>query len=319
MGAMPADVFAGGIPGGMMDASIPRPVAMMRGGGVAYMQDGGDPLTAIQKSLRGAYTVGQDESGNFVIRTPSGGVIGQSYSDPAMAERMARALAAGKASMTYSASRDIAPPSAAEISDLRSEGFSSSDIDAALASQIANRERARVTLARMLEDEAQKAGLGVSDVYSTYSDILGPDVLGRTTLTAENLASMASSAMPERVSFGPSSVPVAGSSAGGQGYVAEPVPVSQPGSGIMNALPGDVMGTSAGPMMGSVYQPTVSQIPTFVSGASDVFGTRPVSYVTSPQATITSRLGEIGLPARPESVNVFDWLQTPVAGFGGAR
>jgi hypothetical protein len=100
--------------------------------------------------------------------------------------------------------------------------------------------------------------------------------------------------------------------------VAGSYPVSQPSGGIMSAIPGQILQTVAGPMTGSVYQPTVSSIPTFVSGVSDVFGTRPVTYVGSPQARIRSRLGEIDLPARPESVNVFDWLQTPVAGFGGA-
>jgi hypothetical protein len=121
------------------------------------------------------------------------------------------------------------------------------------------------------------------------------------------------------VTSAPSGAGSGGGGGGQQGYVAGPVPVSQPGGGIMNAVPGDVLGTFAGPVMGSVYQPIVSSIPTFVSGVSDVFGTRPVTYVRSPEATIRSRLGEIDLPARPESVNVFDWLQTPVAGFGGSR
>jgi hypothetical protein len=106
---------------------------------------------------------------------------------------------------------------------------------------------------------------------------------------------------------------------GQQGYVAGAVPVSQPGGGIMNALPGEVLQASAGPVTGSVYQPTVSSIPTFVGGVSDVFGTRPVTYVGSPQATIRSRIGEIDLPARPQSINIFDFLASPVAGYGGLR
>ena len=96
--------------------------------------------------------------------------------------------------------------------------------------------------------------------------------------------------------------------------------MSQPGGGITSALPGDVMSNIvAGPVAGSVYQPTVSEIPTFVGGVSDVFGTRPVTYVGSPQATIRSRIGEIDFPARPQSINVFDFLSSPVAGYGGMR
>jgi hypothetical protein len=70
---------------------------------------------------------------------------------------------------------------------------------------------------------------------------------------------------------------------------------------------------------GASYQPTMGTIPTFTRGVSDVFGTRPVTYYSSPQARITSGIGSIDLPARPESVNILDWLSTPpLRLYGGA-
>jgi len=70
---------------------------------------------------------------------------------------------------------------------------------------------------------------------------------------------------------------------------------------------------------GASYQPTMGTIPTFTRGASDAFGTRPVTYYSSPQARITGGIGSIDLPARPESVNILDWLGTPpVRLYGGA-
>jgi hypothetical protein len=74
--------------------------------------------------------------------------------------------------------------------------------------------------------------------------------------------------------------------------------------------------SSYGMPEGASYQPTMGTIPTFTRGMSDVFGTRPVTYYGSPQASITSGIGSIDLPARPESVNVFDWLANPVSGVG---
>ena len=74
--------------------------------------------------------------------------------------------------------------------------------------------------------------------------------------------------------------------------------------------------SSYGMPEGASYQPTMGTIPTFTRGVSDVFGTRPVTYYGSPEARITSGIGSIDLPARPESVNVFDWLANPVAGAG---
>jgi len=74
--------------------------------------------------------------------------------------------------------------------------------------------------------------------------------------------------------------------------------------------------SSYGMPEGASYQPTMGTIPTFTRGMSDVFGTRPVTYYGSPQASITSGIGSIDLPARPESVNVFDWLANPVGGVG---
>jgi hypothetical protein len=361
MGAMPADVFAGGIPGGMMDASIPRPVAMMRGGGaVQYMQEGGpaadvnqfrpregfnlrevmpqlglnvenpedvstavqllygsvgsnvdvrdwnkilsssDPLRAAQEATRQMYSTGApiatdprfysdgqytptSVAGDFDVTDVAGG------SGPRLQMYDNQLMVVDAAGLPLTG---LTPQNAASF------GVTQDQIDAAIAAGAISGE---------MVDRFQGVGYQPYDVGNLLVDYSGM-----------------TRARPAATS-GVSGVSGGGGGGGGmgggaqQGYVAEPVPVSQPGGGIMNALPGDVMGTFAGPMMGSVYQPTVSNIPAFVSGASDVFGTRPVTYVTSPQATIRSRLGEIDLPARPESVNVFDWLQTPVAGFGGTR
>jgi hypothetical protein len=301
MGAMPADVFAGGIPGGMMDASIPRPVAMMRGGGsVQYMQPGG--LVTPEEQRLG---INKDVSGQVIGRSMdpvNGKTLTQQFVSQAapgwfrsdVYDATVNALEAGKPLENYNIEGRGTQGTLTIVFDDGTRvptGFRDSRDVVAHANEMV-----------ALGQQYKASGLGapvVSQPEVTQPVVTQPDV------TQPSGGGGATFVAPYELPASP--------------IVAQPVPVSQPGGGIMNALPGSVMGTFAGPMMGSVYQPTVSSIPAFVRGASDVFGTRPVSYVTSPQARIGSRLGEIDLPARPESVNVFDWLQTPVSGFGGTR
>jgi len=379
-GAFPADVFAGGIPGGMMDASIPRPVAMMRDGGVARMQDGG---LVIQRNADGSASILFPGGGISTVR-PTPGIdpvqaLQQTYGD-----RISSVTSSGRTASELAAQQrevraadELATVAATLANQPKYGGGAATGFDptqvsgylGSMAGQLAAPETSAdryVTeaasqganyLSRYLPPEqvagmTQRQLLAANELMTQGGGVKESNYLSNEDLDfilnkANDFQGAVWSPVGQAISLGAGSgeasrysgpqvsagVTSGGAQPSGGGgttfvspyepalspIVAQPVPVSQPGGGIMNALPGDVMGTFAGPMMGSVYQPTVSQIPTFVSGASDVFGTRPVTYVTSPQATIRSRLGEIDLPARPESVNVFDWLSTPVAGFGGTR
>jgi len=308
MGAMPADVFAGGIPGGMMDASIPRPVAMMRGGGaVQYMQTGG--LATPEEQRLG------------INKDVSGQVIGRSM-DPVDDKTLTQQFVSQEAPGWFR-------------SDIYDATVNALEAGRPLDNYTIEGRGTQGTLTIVFDDGTRvPTGFRDSrDVVAHANEMVALGQQYKASGLGEPVVTQPEVTQPvvtQPVYTQPSGGGGGGGGGGGATFVspyepppspivAQPVPVSQPGGGIMNALPGEVIQTVAGPMMGSVYQPTVSQIPTFVSGASDVFGTRPVTYVGSPQARIRSRLGEIDLPARPESVNVFDWLSTPVAGFGGTR
>jgi hypothetical protein len=359
MGAMPADVFAGGIPGGMMDGSIPRPVAMMRGGGaVQYMQEGGPPVDVNQFRPKEGFNLREvlpqlgldvDDPEDFAtgVQLLYGSVGSNvdvrdwnkilSSSDPLRAAQEAtrQMYSTGAPIATdprFYSDGQYTPTSVAGDFDVTDVVGGSGPRLQMYDNQLMVVDAAGLPLTGLTPQNAASFGVTQDQIDAAIAAgaIRGEMVnrfqgVGYQPYDVGNLLVDYSGMTRARPAATSGVSGVSGGGGGGMGggaqpgYVAEPVPVSQPGGGIMNALPGDVMGTFAGPMMGSVYQPTVSQIPTFVSGASDVFGTRPVTYVTSPQATIRSRLGEIDLPARPESVNVFDWLSTPVAGFGGNR
>jgi len=368
-GAMPADVFAGGIPGGMMDGSIPRPVAMMRDGGVARMQDGG---LAIQRNADGSASILFPGGGIHTV-SPTQGVDPVQALQQAYGSRISGVTSSGQSASELAAQQrevraadELATVSATLANQPKyggdaGSGFNLSQVERYLSSGAGRAANPNISAEKYVSDAASRGSdyllrylppeqvAGMTQRQLLAADELmtqGGGVKPSNYLSQEDLDFILNKAndyqgavwspLGQAISLGAGSgeasmyggVPasagatqpvVAQPVAGGQQIVSQSSPVSQPGGGIMSAVPGDVMGTFAGPMMGSVYQPTVSSIPAFVRGASDVFGTRPVSYVTSPQARIGSRLGEIDLPARPESVNVFDWLQTPVAGFGGTR
>jgi len=381
MGALPSDVFAGGIPGGMMDGSIPRPVARMREGGVAYMQAGG---LVVQKNADGTASILFPGGGIHTVR-PTQGVDPVQALQSAYGNRISSITSSGKTAGELAAQQrevraadELATVSATLANQPKYAGGAATGYDPSQVSRylgsMAGQAAVPDTPADRYVADAAAQGASYLSRYLAPDQIVG--MSQRQLLAANELMTQGGgvkennylsnedldfilnkandfqgavwSPVGQAISLGAGSgeaaryvgpqvsgstvasgVSASGAGGGGgggmsggggqQGYVAGPVPVSQPGGGIMNALPGEVLQTSAGPVMGSVYQPTVSSIPTFVGGVSDVFGTRPVTYVGSPQATIRSRIGEIDLPARPQSINVFDFLASPVAGYGGLR
>ena len=124
-------------------------------GGAEYSQEISsittNDLTAIQRSLRNTYSVEQTEGGTFNVLYPSGGVVG-TYSTEELANRMARAFEAGKASMIYSANFQVTRTPESEQA-LRQEGFTEADIDAAFLKQEENKAKSQNILQKMLLTE----------------------------------------------------------------------------------------------------------------------------------------------------------------------
>jgi hypothetical protein len=148
--------------------ALPSATAMQRSNLSAPLEADPQNLMSLQKALRGTYTVSPSEDGRFEVRYPTGGVAGV-YDTEALATRMSKVLAAGKASMIASANRMIVrDPS--EDAALRSIGFTEAQIDSAYQRQIDNRDDARLRLQGMLHAEVAagqivNAGISVSDYY----------------------------------------------------------------------------------------------------------------------------------------------------------
>jgi hypothetical protein len=149
-------------------------------------------LTEVQKKLRNTNAVEKDSSGKFVVKSSAGATLG-SYKDEATAKRMATALEAGLANMISMASVGISAPTAQDLEKLRKEGFNDKDIADALKVQQVNKERARITLARMLETQAKSAGISPQDVYKNFAG-----VLANSGITEQNLSELAAKQKPER-------------------------------------------------------------------------------------------------------------------------
>jgi|AntAceMinimDraft_12_1070368.scaffolds.fasta_scaffold11547_6 hypothetical protein len=113
-----------------------------------------DDLVSLQRSLMNSYSVQENENGNFNVLYPTGGIIG-SYTTEALAQRMARTFEAGKASMIYSANFKINRTEEVE-GELREQGLSSVQIDAAFLKQKQNQEKAQSTLEAMVAMELSK-------------------------------------------------------------------------------------------------------------------------------------------------------------------
>lgn len=111
-------------------------------------------LVSLQRSLRNTYSVQENANGNFDVLYPTGGIIG-SYTTDALAQRMARTFEAGKASMIYSANFKINRTEEVE-GELREQGLSNVQIDAAFLKQKQNKEKAQSTLEAMISMELSK-------------------------------------------------------------------------------------------------------------------------------------------------------------------
>lgn len=382
MGALPSDVFAGGIPGGMMDGSIPRPVARMReGGSVQYMQAGGPAGMQMLRDSSGDIVPGM-----FVMRYSDG-----TYSKPGTVlevEGLRQRLQSGE-----KASGSLSLGDISSIGDrnqyLKTDGVTVSDVAYAGAGQPFSNEQlgSDMVTVRFADGTMLKTQKGLVDVMQASGALGGMRTAGDFTRAQVDMS--AGSSDPEsdaarymnmfnerQVAYDDalrasdpsiarnveafrgyadalSGRPVGAGAGMGAGAGADAGMTG--GAGVSGAVGsvvgGDVLGQQrgfyeneldvlrrqlsdlqaayAGPRYtgvldpasygmpeGASYQPTLGSIPTFTRGVSDVFGTRPVTYYGSPQATITSGIGSIDLPARPESVNVFDWLANPVSGVG---
>jgi hypothetical protein len=108
-------------------------------------------LPALQSSIRNTYKVAPTSDGQFAVLFPNGGKIG-TYASEEWAQRMARALEAGKASMIHAAHFKVERTDAV-INVLRNEGFSDAQIDAAFIDQSVHQFKAADTLRSMIEHE----------------------------------------------------------------------------------------------------------------------------------------------------------------------
>jgi hypothetical protein len=301
-GAMPADVFAGGIPGGMMDASIPRPVAMMRGGGaVQYMQEGGAPrIGTTQAVLAEAQKI-----------DPSIQNMTDYY------RRVGEAIRAS----------DIPLMNALQNASFRGLGQPErSDPHAETMAVVRETPGYKIIKSSLGPNVQLKADYGVPDIEAYnrefYKDIMSPYEFSRSELT-----SMLGGAGGAGYATGPGAAASGSGSAVSSGADLTDLNAAL-GSSLYSSAPvgGGGFGSEFAEYFpvtslpqGASYQPTMGTIPTFTRGMSDVFGTRPVTYYGSPAARITGGIGSIDLPARPESVNILDWLGTPpVRVYGGA-
>jgi hypothetical protein len=347
----------------MMDASIPRPVAMMRRGGVAYMQEGGaakpnikqfmdatgvdfqqaaqalygsvgsnvdirdwdaimssdDPLKATQEATRQMYSTGASIATDprfydletkaytpTAVRYEVKSEDGTSYPATPVSGTNLQVLN-GEIYITDAAGLPLTqlnPQNAASF------GVSQADIDAAVLASGVTGERA----GRFQDVGYQPYDAG-SLLRSGYESLLtGPPDSAMTSVV-----SGAGGVNPYEAVNAYYDRGILDQQKGF--YEGELDVLRQQLSDLQAAYAGPrytgvLEPSSYGMPEGASYQPTMGTIPTFTRGASDAFGTRPVTYYSSPQARITSGIGSIDLPARPESVNVFDWLANPVSGVG---
>jgi hypothetical protein len=353
MGALPSDVFAGGIPGGMMDGSIPRPVARMRGGGsVQYMQAGGvakpnmrefmdatgvDAATASQL-LYGSVGSNKDiRDWNAIMGSndptrAAQEATRQMYSTGAPVATDPRFYTDGQYTPTkvqyISESGEVATPVAGTNLKVLDGNIYITDAAGLPLTGLSPQNAASFGISQA-DIDAAVAASGIDSEYASRFQGVGYQPYEAGNLLRSDYMSLLTGSPTRPVSDAGVNPYDAVNAYYDRGILDEQKSFYENELDVLRNQLSDLQAAYAGPRYtgvlnpvsygmpeGASYQPTLGSIPTFTRGVSDMFGTRPVTYYGSPQATITSGIGSIDLPARPESVNVFDWLADPVSGVG---
>lgn len=319
----------------MMRTPTARP--MRNGGIVQYFEDGG--LSQTEQDLVSKY--GWTDAGNGMVRTPGGKLYdyeaGDTFSDRLVSELpveqqfdVSDGLSEG-AYTAYNPTGQLTGKSVVQLMETPSGSYKLVDTEGDLLnfSDIYTGDYSpefAEQYGNYLGESPKYGGSGLaySNLDSALSNISNQGFsYGGIYTPVEEVAPVEEVVVDDTTSYTPTPtptptpstiVPYSGS------YTPEPVDSSQVGTINYDDFTGDIGKTYTGYPEGSqtpdnaaLFGPNVG-IPQRVSQYYTDAVTGGLTTTNGPVMTATSPIGAINLPARPVSIDVFDWLRSPTYG-----